>query len=76
MVHPLFADDYKLEAYWLDQAPPPDLPEPVQPESADVAIVGSGYTGLSAALTGLRVARTWKNLSQYLFPFDSFPQGG
>ena len=58
MVHPLFADDHKLEAYWLDQAPPPDLPEPVQPKSADVAVVGSGYTGLSAALTVAREGRS------------------
>ena len=65
MVHPLFADDHKPEAYWLDQAPPLDLPEPVQPKRADIAVVGSGYTGLSAALT---VAREGRSVVKTDFP--------
>ena len=51
MTHPLFADDYKLEPYWLDEAPYPTLPVADLPSEIDVAIVGSGYTGLVAALT-------------------------
>ena len=41
----------KLEVFWTDQFSP-DIPLPVSeglPEEVDVAIVGSGYTGLTAA---------------------------
>ena len=57
MPHPLFADDYKLEPYWLDDAPYPTLPVADPPSEIDVAIVGSGYTGLVAALTLAREGR-------------------
>ena len=40
----------KPECLWTEQAPPPpDLGRDPLPERADVAIVGGGYTGLSAA---------------------------
>ncbi len=40
----------KTECLWTEQAPPPpDLGADSLPERADVAIVGGGYTGLSAA---------------------------
>ena len=53
----LFADDFKDEPYWWRAAPRPDeAPAPV-PERADVAVVGSGFTGLSAALTLARGGR-------------------
>lgn len=57
MTHPLFAADHKLDPYWLDDAPRPVLPEAELPKSIDVAIVGAGYTGLSAALTLAREGR-------------------
>ena len=57
MIHPLFADDYKLEPYWLDQSPYPALPAAELPAEADVVVVGSGYTGLVAALTLAREGR-------------------
>ena len=44
-------DDVKLEPFWWEAAPRPTGAAPDVPERADVAIVGSGYTGLSAALT-------------------------
>lgn len=37
--------------YWWDAAPRPKPAPPNLPSRVDVAIVGSGYTGLSAALT-------------------------
>jgi glycine/D-amino acid oxidase-like deaminating enzyme len=41
----------KTECLWTEQAPPPpDLGSDPLPERADVAIVGGGFTGLSAAL--------------------------
>src|SRR5271168_2789255 len=36
--------------YWLTTVQMPALPAQPLPESADVAIIGSGFTGLSAAL--------------------------
>ena len=46
----IFAADYRDRPYWWDAAPRPELP-PVAPLTrADVAVVGSGYTGLAAAL--------------------------
>lgn len=42
--------DFRDASYWLDGLPPPPaLPEQV-PDEVDVAIVGSGYTGLNAAI--------------------------
>ena len=57
MTHPLFAPDHKLEPFWLDDTPGPALGTPDLPGSADVAVVGSGYTGLVAALTLAREGR-------------------
>jgi len=46
------------EPYWWQAAPPRALPQqPLSPRT-DVAIVGAGYTGLSAALTLARAGRT------------------
>ena len=43
--------------YWWDEAPRPDrAPVPV-PKTLDVAVIGSGFTGLSAALTLARAGR-------------------
>lgn len=53
----IFAPDVKFEPYWWEAAPRRALPEIALPESVDVAIVGSGFTGLSAALTLARAGR-------------------
>lgn len=57
MTDPLFSDDYKLEPYWLDDAPLATLPLSEPPAETDVVIVGAGYTGLVAALTIARAGR-------------------
>jgi glycine/D-amino acid oxidase-like deaminating enzyme len=46
----IFAEGFKTDPYWWDLAPPDDEGDAPPPERADVVIVGSGYTGLSAAL--------------------------
>lgn len=46
----LFTPDFKTQPYWWDAAQPGiGAPETV-PQSADVCIIGGGYTGLSCAL--------------------------
>ena len=49
---------WKDSPYWLDGlAAPPAMPD-VLPRSVDVAIVGSGYTGLNAAIETARGGRS------------------
>ena len=55
MPHP-FAPEFRAEPYWWDVAAPIANPREL-PDSADVAIVGGGYAGLSAALTLRRLGR-------------------
>ncbi|MGH9464234.1 MAG: NAD(P)/FAD-dependent oxidoreductase, partial [Thermoanaerobaculia bacterium] len=43
------ADALRDRPYWLDAAPLPRTPVAPLPEAADVAIIGGGYTGVSAA---------------------------
>ncbi len=44
--------------YWWDAAPRESEQEITLPKSADIAIIGAGYTGLSAALTLARAGRS------------------
>jgi len=44
--------------YWWEAAPRQETPRTTPPQQADVVIVGSGFTGLSAALTLLRHGRS------------------
>ena len=46
-----FSDDVKVTPYWWEAAPLTDVPESALPQRVDVVIVGSGYSGLSAAIT-------------------------
>jgi glycine/D-amino acid oxidase-like deaminating enzyme len=51
------AGSIKFQPYWWETAPRTTTPAPGLPKDIDVAIVGSGFTGLSAALTLLRRGR-------------------
>jgi glycine/D-amino acid oxidase-like deaminating enzyme len=57
MTEQLFAPDYRDEPYWWEAAPRPELPPATWPVKCDVVVVGSGYTGLSAALAMARGGR-------------------
>ena len=46
----IFADDFKTTPYWWDAARPNDDYSVELPAETEVAVVGSGYSGLSAAL--------------------------
>ncbi len=45
-------------SYWLDGLTPPNMPETSLPREVDVVIVGSGYTGLNAAIETARGGRS------------------
>src|SRR3954468_7667234 len=53
----LFTQDFRTTPYWWDHVPRPGLPDTPLPRKVDVVIVGSGYTGLSAALQTARGGR-------------------
>ncbi len=55
----IFASDFSEEPYWWLDAPPRHIAPAPLPTRVDVAIVGSGYTGLSA---GLALARGGRNV--------------
>ena len=57
MTKDLFTKDCKLAPYWWDHVPRPELPVRDLPACVDVAVVGSGYTGLHAALQTARGGR-------------------
>ncbi len=53
MDHDIFTPDFKPTPFWWERTPRPDLPDADEnrlPDRADVLIIGSGYTGLSAAI--------------------------
>lgn len=51
MADSIFTENFTSDPYWWDAAPRSESVEAALPERTDVAIVGSGYTGLSAAHT-------------------------
>lgn len=52
------AEDLKTTPYWWDHAPLARIERPELPKAADAVVVGSGYTGLHAALTLARAGRS------------------
>ena len=52
-----FSPDFKAEPYWWEDVRPPLLDPSPLPARADVAVIGSGYTGLNAALQTARAGR-------------------
>ena len=54
----MFAPDFRSEPYWWDRTPRPDIAVGDLPASVDVAILGSGYTGLNSAVATARGGRS------------------
>jgi len=54
----IFTLDFKAEPYWWDTAPLAGPTDADPPGSVDVLVIGSGYTGLHAALRTARAGRS------------------
>ncbi len=57
MISDIFHADFKPEPYWWERTPRPVLAEAALPAKADVVVIGSGYTGLCAAIETARGGR-------------------
>src|SRR5271156_4097916 len=44
------SEEFKTEPFWREHAPRPQLPDINTKRKFDVCIIGSGFTGLSAAI--------------------------
>jgi glycine/D-amino acid oxidase-like deaminating enzyme len=54
----VFTKDFKTTPYWWERSPRPDPTSGQLPSTVDVAVIGSGYTGLHAALQTARGGRS------------------
>ncbi len=54
----LFSDTATFAPYWWDRTPRPNAGFPSLPKAADVVVIGSGYSGLHAALQTARAGRS------------------
>ena len=57
MKNNMFSEDFRTTPYWWEQVPRPSIAPADVPAKTDVLIVGSGYTGLNAALQTARGGR-------------------
>ncbi len=52
------SEDYRNEPYWWTATPRPEVESRDLPRKVDVIVIGSGYTGLNAALQTARAGRS------------------
>lgn len=58
MNHPALTEDARLSPWWWESAPPANARSVDLPQEIDVAIIGAGFTGTTAALTCARAGRS------------------
>lgn len=52
------SEDIRTEPYWWDHVDRPETGSPALPAEVDVVVIGSGFTGLNAALQTMRGGRS------------------
>ncbi len=68
--------DYLFEPYWWEAAPRPQLTQTDLGHDVDVAVIGSGYTGLNAALQTARAGRSTLVLERDLAGYGCSSRNG
>ncbi len=58
MTRTVLAEDARFEPFWWEAAAPAALAQTPLPARVDIAVIGAGFTGLSAALFLLRAGRS------------------
>ncbi len=72
----IYATDYQDIPYWWEAAPRRALTQSDLPRTVDVAVIGSGYTGLNAALQTTRGGRTTLVLEKDLTGYGCSSRNG
>lgn len=72
----MFTDDFKSASYWWDTAPREAEQPAALPKAVDILVVGSGYTGLHAALRTARAHRSTLVLEAEAFGFGASSRNG
>lgn len=72
----IYAHDYQDKPFWWEAAPRRALTQSDLPHSVDVAVIGSGYTGLNAALQTARGGRTTLVLEKDLTGYGCSSRNG
>ena len=72
----MYEKNYAFEPYWWEAAPRPKLTETDLVRDVDVAVIGSGYTGLNAALQTARAGRSTLVLERDLVGYGCSSRNG
>lgn len=72
----MFAPDYSPTPYWWRRSPRPQPSEAALPAEVDVAVIGSGFTGLNAAIQTVRAGRHTLVLDQDAVGFGCSTRNG
>ncbi len=72
----IYTEDFQDIPYWWEAAPRQSLTESDLPRTVDVAVVGSGYTGLNAALQTARGGRSTLVLEKELTGYGCSSRNG